>query len=91
MVNARWKMTDSLMRDYKIDENLLIETLDVSVMGNPFYAEVSALYEQLQMDGLIQGGGQVIENALGVTENARILANSFRINLEIYSFLRLIA
>ena len=47
-------------------------------MGNPFYAEVSALYEQLQMDGLIQGGGQVIGGRhLIVTENARILANSF--------------
>ena len=58
---------------------MLIETLDVSeVMGNPFYAEVSALYEQLQMDGLIQGGGQVIGGRhLIVTENARILANSF--------------
>ena len=87
MANGEWtddllrigEVADSLMRDYKIDENLLIETLDVSeVMGNPFYAEVSALYEQLQMDGLIQGGGQVIGGRhLIVTENARILANSF--------------
>ena len=67
------------MRDYQIDENLLIETLDVSeVMSNPFYAEVSALYEQLQLDGLIQGGGQVIGGRhLIVTGNARILANNF--------------
>jgi hypothetical protein len=87
MANGEWtdellrigEVADSLMRDYQIDENLLIETLDVSeVMSNPFYAEVSALYDQLQLDGLIQGGGQVIGGRhLIVTGNARILANSF--------------
>ena len=87
MANGEWtdellrigEVADSLMRDYQIDENLLIETLDVSeVMSNPFYAEVSALYEQLQLDGLIQGGGQVIGGRhLIVTGNARILANNF--------------
>ncbi len=73
------EVADSLLRDYDLGDFAVSDMLEASeVMGNPFYSEVSALYEQLQVDGLIRGQGVVAgARNLIVPANAKILATSF--------------
>jgi len=55
------EVADSLLRDYRLDENSKIEPLQIyEALENPFYMEVAALYEELQMEGLIQGGDSLL-------------------------------
>lgn len=73
------EVADSLLRDYRLDENSKIEPLQIyEVLENPFYIEVAALYEELQMEGLIRGGDALLGGRnLIVSGNAQALAPYF--------------
>lgn len=87
MANGVWteelirlgEVADSLLGDYRIEESSIIDPLDVSeVMGNPFYQEVTALYDQLLWDGLISGGAMVVGGKnLIVSDNVKALGPYF--------------
>lgn len=87
MANGVWteelirlgEVADSLLGDYRIEESSVIDPLDVSeVMGNPFYQEVTALYDQLLWDGLISGGAMVVGGKnLIVSDNVKALGPYF--------------
>ena len=87
MANGVWteelirlgEVADSLLGDYRIEESSIIDPLDVSeVMGNPFYQEVTALYDQLLWDGLISGGAMVMGGKnLIVSDNVKALGPYF--------------
>ena len=73
------EVADSLLRDYQLDEGSTLEAIEViEAMENPFYTEVAALYEELLMDGLVQGGGNLLGGRnLIVPANAKVLSASF--------------
>ena len=55
------EVADLLLRDYDLKNSSPRERLSVDeVLNNPFFADGSALYEELFMNGLVFGGGSVL-------------------------------
>ncbi len=55
------EVADVLMRDYDLSSSSLRERISTEeALRNPFFVEASALFEQLQADGLVNGGGNLL-------------------------------
>jgi len=55
------EVADVLMRDYDLSSSSSRERISTDeALRNPFFVEASALFEQLQADGLVHGGGNLL-------------------------------
>jgi len=55
------EVADVLMRDYDLSSSSSRERISTDeALKNPFFMEASALFEQLQADGLVHGGGNLL-------------------------------
>jgi hypothetical protein len=73
------EVADVLLQDYDLGKSLPSSTLaSIDVFGNPFFDEANALFEDLKLDGLINGekSSVLAGKNLIVRENAEFL-NSF--------------
>jgi hypothetical protein len=73
------EVADSLLRDYELGVTDPASSLSLTeVLSNPFYEELSALYRELELDGLLGGLGSVYAGRnLIVSENAAALVPYF--------------
>jgi hypothetical protein len=73
------EVADSLLRDYELGVTDPASSLSLTeVLSNPFYEELSALYRELELDGLVGGLGSVYAGRnLIVSENAAALVPYF--------------
>ena len=54
------EVAESLLRDYELMDEMSINPLELAeVLQNPFYSELSHLYEQLKIDQLVYGEGLI--------------------------------
>jgi hypothetical protein len=73
------EVADSILRDYELGVTDPASSLSLTeVLSNPFYEELSALYRELELDGLVGGLGSVYAGRnLIVSENAAALVPYF--------------
>ena len=68
-----------LLEDYRLDEITPVQALAAQkALNNPFYLEISALFEELALDELVSGEGTLIGgHNLIITENAQAMQPYF--------------
>ena len=68
-----------LLEDYRLDEITPAQALAAQkALSNPFYLEISALFEELALDELVSGEGTLIGgHNLIITENAQAMQPYF--------------
>ena len=73
------EVAESLLRDYEVMEEMSINPLELAeVLQNPFYSELSHLYEQLKIDQLVYGEGLIAGGKnLIVSNNALVISPYF--------------
>ncbi len=83
VLNDQWlrvgEVAEVLSRDLQVEDFSTIDSFATEeVFGNPFFPEIANVYDQLELDALVNGADKVLGgDNLIVTENARAFGSHF--------------